>query len=67
MPPSVKELEKRLIHRGTDNAKKIKIRIAKAEEEMKLSDNFDNIVINDNLEQTQDEVYNIVSSFLKSV
>jgi len=66
MPPSVKELEKRLIHRGTDTPEKIRIRIAKAEQEMKLADNFDNIIINDNLERAQREVYNLISGFLKN-
>ncbi len=67
MPPSIKELKKRLIKRGTDDAEKIKIRIAKAEEEMKLADQFDNIVINDYLEQAENKVYNIVASFLNNV
>jgi guanylate kinase len=67
MPPSIKELKKRLIKRGTDDAEKIKIRIAKAVEEMKLADQFDNIVINDYLEQAENKVYNIVASFLNNV
>lgn len=66
MPPSVKELEKRLIRRGTDNAEKIKMRITKAGQEMKLADNFDNIVINDNLEQARNELCSIVINFLKN-
>ena len=66
MPPSTDELEKRLQHRGTDNPEKIKIRVAKATEEMKLADQFDNIVINDNLQQAEDEVYIIVTSFIES-
>lgn len=65
MPPSVKELENRLIRRGTDTPEKIKIRIAKAEKEMKLADNFDNIVINDSLERAQFDVHNLVTGFLK--
>ncbi len=64
MPPSVKELEKRLIRRGTDNVEKIRIRIAKAEEEMRLAYQFDNIIINENLEQAENKVYNLVKSFL---
>ncbi len=64
MPPSVRELKKRLKRRGTDDAEKIRIRIAKAEEEMKLADQFDNIVINDYLEQAENKVYNIVKSFI---
>ncbi len=64
MPPSVKELEKRLKHRGTDNHEKIRMRIAKAEEEMKLAVRFDNIVINDNLEQAVNEIYDLVNNFI---
>lgn len=65
MPPSVKELERRLIMRGTDNRHKIEMRIAKAEQEMKQAVEFDSIVINDNLEQAKKEVFNIVYGFLK--
>jgi guanylate kinase len=66
MPPSVKELEERLIKRATDDQAKIRIRIKKAKEEMKLAGKFDHIVINDNLEQAQNEVYVIVKSFIKN-
>jgi guanylate kinase len=66
MPPSIKELEKRLIRRGTDNPAKIRMRVAKAEQEMKLADQFDNIVVNKNLEQAENDVYNLVYSFLKN-
>ncbi len=38
MPPSIGELERRLQKRGTDNPEKIKMRVAKAAEEMKLAD-----------------------------
>jgi guanylate kinase len=66
MPPSISELEKRLISRGTDNPEKIKIRVAKAEKEMKLSDQFDNIVVNDSLEQAENDVYSLVYSFINT-
>jgi len=65
MPPSIMELEKRLRMRRTDSLSKIKIRIAKATEEMKMADKFDNIVLNDSLEQAENDVYNLVHSFLK--
>jgi guanylate kinase len=64
MPPSVSELEKRLIKRATDCKENISIRVDKAREEMKLSSQFDHIVINDDLEWTENEVYNIVYRFL---
>ncbi len=64
MPPSVPELEKRLLGRATDDSERIKIRIEKAKEEIKLSDRFDNIVVNANLAQAKKEVYLMVKSFL---
>jgi guanylate kinase len=66
MPPSVKELEKRLLRRATDDRSKIKVRVEKAIEEMKLAGNFDHIVINDNLERAQNEAYQMVKSFVNS-
>jgi guanylate kinase len=66
MPPSIKELKRRLLTRGTDTASKIKMRVAKAEKEMKLADQFDNIVINNQLEQAENDVYRIVESFIRS-
>jgi guanylate kinase len=65
MPPSIGELEKRLQKRGTDNPEKIKMRVAKAADEMKLADQFDNIVVNDRLEEAEYEVFNIVKSFIE--
>jgi guanylate kinase len=66
MPPSVRELEQRLLRRGTDEKQKIKMRVAKAKQEIKLADRFDSIIINDNLEQAKSEVYNLVYSFIKT-
>jgi guanylate kinase len=66
MPPSVKEIEKRLINRATDDRSKIKVRVEKAIEEIKLADNFDHIVINENLERAKNEVFEMVKSFLNS-
>ncbi len=66
MAPSIKELKRRLLTRGTDTASKIKMRVAKAEKEMKLADQFDNIVINNRLEQAENDVYRIVESFIRS-
>ncbi|MGB8490522.1 MAG: guanylate kinase [Bacteroidales bacterium] len=64
MPPSVEELEKRLVIRGTENSEKIKIRVAKAVEEMNLASHFDHVIINDILERAANEAREIVRSFL---
>jgi len=65
MPPSVAELEKRLIRRGTDTPEKIRMRVEKAKEEIELADRFDRIVVNENLESAKKEVYELVYHFLK--
>ena len=64
-PPSVEALEERLRSRGTENEEKIKKRLAKAEKELEYSKWFDHIIINDNLDNAQQEVFTLVKSFLK--
>jgi guanylate kinase len=63
-PPSVEELKKRLRKRGTENEEKIKQRIEKAAKEMEYAKWFDTIVVNDDLEKAQKEVYMYVKTFL---
>jgi guanylate kinase len=65
MPPSVKELEKRLIARGTDEPGKVQLRINKALEEIKLADKFDFIILNDRLEEAKEEAQATITLFLK--
>jgi guanylate kinase len=64
MPPSVQELENRLTKRGTDTPEKIRIRIEKANDELKLADQFDKIIVNHQLDKAKEEAIKIVSSFL---
>lgn len=66
MPPSVKELEKRLINRGTDEAEKIKIRVSKAKEELELANQFDFVIVNLGLDKAKEEALKIVTSFLEN-
>jgi guanylate kinase len=66
MPPSVQELEMRLIKRGKDSPEKIKMRVEKAETEMKLANQFDFVVINSELDRALEEAVDIVSSFLRN-
>jgi guanylate kinase len=65
MPPSIGELERRLISRGTDKPEKIKMRVAKAEEEMLLANEFDKIVVNNDLQKAKKEVFDLVLEFIK--
>ncbi len=51
MPPSVEELESRLRGRGTETEEVILKRLERAKEEMKLSKDYDYIVVNDTVEE----------------
>jgi guanylate kinase len=66
MPPSVEELETRLVKRATDSPEKIRMRVEKAREEMKLANQFDTVIINHELDRAKNEAFKIVSSFLES-
>lgn len=50
MPPSMAELERRLTGRGTDAAEVISRRLAAAQAEMRHVDEFDYVIINNELE-----------------
>lgn len=64
MPPSVEELENRLVKRGTDSPEKIRMRVGKAREEMKLANQFDDVIVNHQLDKAKEEAVKLVSSFL---
>ncbi|MEB3351461.1 MAG: guanylate kinase [Cyanobacteriota bacterium] len=49
-PPSFDELERRIRGRGTDSEEAIGRRLARAREELAASDEFDAVIVNDNLE-----------------
>ncbi len=64
MPPSIKELENRLLARGTETTESMKLRLAKAAQEIEFSSKFDTVLINDNLEQCLLQAEEVVSNFL---
>ena len=66
MPPSVEELETRLVVRGKDSPEKIRMRVEKARKEMELANQFDFVVVNRELDRAVKEVMEAVSSFLSS-
>ncbi len=65
-PPSIEELEQRLIKRNTDDAETIKIRVAKAEEEMAYAKDFDKVVVNDDLAKAKEEIEELIEAFIKA-
>jgi len=64
MPPSIEDLENRLKGRNTENHEKIKMRLAKAKEELAQKDPFDVIILNDDLSKAIDNAYTAVKEFL---
>lgn len=63
--PSVEELRKRLVARGTDSAEAIAKRVAKASEEMTYADKFDYILVNDDLQKAYAEAEKVIDDFLQ--
>lgn len=63
--PSVEELRRRLVSRGTDTPEQIGIRVAKAAEEMTFAPYFDRVLINDDLATCLAEAEEMVDSFLQ--
>ncbi len=60
MPPSIEELKRRLYSRGTDSEDTIKMRIARAEHEIRQCIHYDYIVVNDDLEQALNDLKCII-------
>ena len=63
-PPSIEELRRRLINRGTDDMEQIEKRVAKAEYELSFAPRFDHIVVNDILEDAEAEALRLINEFL---
>lgn len=63
--PSVDELKRRLVLRGTDSPEAIEKRVAKASEEMLFAPQFDITLINDDLALCLSQAEEVVSTFLQ--
>ncbi len=62
--PSIEALEQRLRARGSETEQSLKERLDKATEELSFSDQFDHIVVNDQLEQACQQAKAIIADFL---
>ena len=63
-PPSVEELQNRLTNRSTETEEKIQMRIAKAKHELSFANEFDVVVINDDLQEAFEETEKLIGKFL---
>ncbi len=59
-PPNFQELEKRIRRRATDSEQAINSRLIRAKEELKAQDEFDAIVINDDIETALLEIMRLI-------
>jgi len=60
LPPSIEELYKRLLKRGTESEDEIKARLEIAKNEIKLVPEYDYCVINDNVDDATEKIQKII-------
>lgn len=65
MPPDIATLEKRLRNRATESEEKLLRRVKKAEIEINSANLFDEIIVNDNLNNALMKAKQLVNNFLK--
>lgn len=61
-PPSAGELKRRLEGRGTEKAEDIQKRLSRAVEESEGVENYDYVVVNDDLEECAEEIHRLVDA-----
>ncbi len=62
IPPSLEVLEKRINKRGTEDQAKIAKRIAKAKIEMEIANNYQYIVVNDDIHKAAQKISKIIKN-----
>ncbi len=65
MPPSLEILELRLKQRQTETPESLARRVAKAKHEIEVADQFDKILVNENLDKACSDAEKLVSEFLR--
>ena len=66
LPPSIEELRRRLEHRGTDSKEVINERVSKAAYEISFADQFDEQIVNDDLNKAIERTHKVITDFLNS-
>jgi len=65
-PPSLDVLKERLKQRGTENEESLRLRLERASMEMEYEDNFDEVVVNEDLEAAYDQINSIITRFTEA-
>jgi len=63
-PPSIEELKKRLLSRGTETKETLQARVDKASFEISFQHSFDKAIVNDQLDRACKDAEDIVKQFL---
>lgn len=63
-PPSIDVLKERLMKRGTEDNRTIETRIDRAKKEMAYANQFDQVIINDDLETAYSRIKELVTNFI---
>lgn len=67
VPPSVKELRKRLLSRGLNSPKEVSKRFIEAKKEIMSANHYDYIVINDSINECSENILKIIDTqYMKS-
>ena len=67
VPPSIQELENRIRNRHTEDEQTIQERLNKARHELSEKDNYDYVVVNDDIYQASREIQNIIRNKQKEI
>ena len=62
LPPSVSELKKRLLKRGTEEISVIEKRVSEAVGEIKYAEKYDYVIVNDDLSKAVDDFKMVISA-----
>lgn len=63
-PPSLEVLKQRLISRGSETDESLKLRLDRAEKEMTYKNKFDDVVVNDKLDEAYSKLKSIITTFI---
>ncbi len=67
LPPSLQELERRLKNRAQDDDETVKKRMIKAQDEISHFNEYDHVLINDNLQETYQKIVAIIDNKRQSL
>jgi guanylate kinase len=59
-PPSVTELQRRLVGRGTESAAEIEARLVQAEVELAAAEEFDAVIVNSDLTEAAEQLVDLI-------